>query len=402
MVTLGHVPCVALRIDTGLKAGRDNLAGILAFVKTHAPWNLAISGCGKPPAALDRQPDGVIFGVPLPSGFLRPGIPAIALDGSPGQFDGTGRRVHHVVCDTAAVASTAVEFLIDRGFTSFAYLEDPGKSAWSRMRGRRFAAELGGRGYACRRLPHAASRAPTALLAALRTLPPRTALLAANDALARTVLDTCRTGSVDIPAELAVMGCDNDEMICENTLPALTSIEPDFVAGGYRAAELLARLMRSGRKDSGMPRQISYGVKRIVERGSCLRLDAQPDRRLIEALDFIRLNASAGIDVPAVADRLGMSRRTAELAFRNVLGRTIGMEIRAQRVETMKRLLDETALTASEVCAHSGYSSESQAKLAFRRLAGCGMRRYRARREKLTLAPNRTGRSDPPGTPRQT
>jgi len=96
-------------------------------------------------------------------------------------------------------------------------------------------------------------------------LPKPVAILAADDARARQVLETCQLAGLNVPGDIALLGVDNDELVCENTSPTLSSIQPDFDAGGYEAASLLEQLMR---RTVRMPQNRFYGIKRIVVRES--------------------------------------------------------------------------------------------------------------------------------------
>ena len=71
--------------------------------------------------------------------------------------------------------------------------------------------------------------------------------MACYDVRARHVLAACRSLGILVPEDVAVIGVDNDELICELTSPPLSSIEQGARTIGYQAAALLDRLM-AGRK----------------------------------------------------------------------------------------------------------------------------------------------------------
>lgn len=201
-----------------------------------------------------------------------------------------------------------------------------------------------------------------------------TAVFASNDRQARQVLQICQLAKIGIPSDVAVLGCDNDELLCENTTPTLSSVEPDFTTCGYRAAQLLEALMfRRGRS----PQYLLYGVARVVERESGQFRARASDGRVSGGLDFIRLNAERSIRVPDVARHMRVSRRMAELLFRNHLDRSIAEEIQRARVEKMKRFLSDTGRPITMVCDACGYQSEAHAKRLFKRATGQTMGQYR-------------------------
>lgn len=391
---LTEPPCVLLLISTSLKASRDILSGILGYVKMHSPWNLHIIDNADLPSSFanvkSRAADGMIIGlVPKQSNHIDFGIPIVTLDGNPGQLASHFVNPHEMVCDARAIAEAAADHLIARGFTHFAYVGDLAGRVWAEDRGMHFQARLRERGFDCPVLvperypqsdPHLRWTDYQRLATDwLQALPPQTAVFAANDRRAMTILDICRIAGIRVPGDLAILGCDNDEILCENTTPPLSSVEPDFQTAGYQAAQTLDRLMAGAGADAVPVRQ-HYGVKRIVERVSTLYRPNALSPRTLAALDFIRLNAANEIGVADVAAHIRISRRSAELLFRRDLDQTIGHAIQAARVERMKTLLADTMQSATAICGLSGYASESQAKLAFKRHVGMAMSEYRKTR----------------------
>jgi len=178
-----------------------------------------------------------------------------------------------------------------------------------------------------------------------------------------------------VPDDIAVVGVDNDLTICENTTPTLSSVFPDFEGGGYLAAELLENLLRGIR---GKPRHLTYGIRGVIQRRSSLHL-RRSDQLIATAVEFIRLNACAGITVPDVAGHLNVSRRYAECHFRAVLGRSILNEIQNRCLERICALLRETNQPIRQIGESCGYDSETYLKTLFKRRFGMTMRDYRLR-----------------------
>ena len=103
----------------------------------------------------------------------------------------------------------------------------------------------------------------------LRALPKPCGIFAVNDMMGGEVQEACGQAGVKVPDEVSVLSVDNDETICENTKPMLSSIAPDFVQGGYRAAKLLDDLMKKKLTEA---REETFGVVRTVLRESTRRL----------------------------------------------------------------------------------------------------------------------------------
>ena len=197
--------------------------------------------------------------------------------------------------------------------------------------------------------------------------------MAAMDIRGKQVLDACAFAGIRVPEEVSVIGVDNDETICENTTPTLSSVLPDFEGSGYLSAELLDRLMRS---ESHRVVHLTYDVKRIVHRLSSQDMK-NSSRLAVSAMEFIRLNACGGITVMDVARHLKVSRRFAELRFREARDHSILDEIQYQRLERVRALLRETTLPIGAIGERCGYPTETYLKTLFKKRFGITMREYR-------------------------
>jgi LacI family transcriptional regulator len=397
-MTLGFLtetPRIVLVSSAALKSNRDKLAGVFQYVQLHTPWNIQLVD-----QKIDEQtvskirnwcPSGIIVGRMSETvrDILAFKVPIVVMDSRRNVAAGPLRNVHFITCDAEAIARAGADYLKRKGFTRFAYICDKQGSGWALERGRFFKAQLEREALECalftpRRASgrHASGKdweeEQDRLTAWLLGLPKQTAVLAANDSLGREVLDLCQLAGIQVPSDLAVLGCDNDESLCENTNPPLSSIEPDFGACGYQAAQLLERLMLRG---AALPHSFFYGAKRLVERESTQFRTVALDGRIRKGLDFIRLNAVRMIGVGDIACQMGVSRRSAELLFRRQLGHSIVKEIQLARVERLKRLLVETNRPITMLCGLCGYQSEAHAKRLFKSVTGFSMSEFRKRQK---------------------
>jgi LacI family transcriptional regulator len=117
-------------------------------------------------------------------------------------------------------------------------------------------------------------------------------------------------------------------------------------------------------------------VKQVVQRGSSLFVP-HSGHLLSSALEFIRLNACAGIRVSDVVAHMNVSRRQAERYFRSICGCSILDEIQRRRLECVCALLRETRMAISEIGTRCGYGSEIYLKVLFKKRHGMTMRDYR-------------------------
>ena len=382
---LQKTPKVALFLATNEKAGRDKLQGILRYMRLHTPWNFHLienrigeqrlgdlREWGATGVIVARMPESI-------GSIARTGLPTVVID-SPALYADRLPHASFVTCDSDAVGRAGAEHLLRQGFKSFAYVADAGQWDWSVSRGVAFCARIRQEGDNCAVYDGLTARERSDwsfdqahLKRWLLALPKPTALFATRDGRARQVLETCQLAGLNVPGDIAILGVDNEEILCENTAPTLSSIQPDFEAGGYQAAHLLEQLMR---RTLRKPQTLCYGVKQIVVRESS-RLAHAVDHRFLRGLEFIRLNACAGIGVPDIAHHMGVSRRMAELLFRKHVGHSILDEIQQTRLARLKTFLLETALPIGQISEQCGYQTEMHAKRMFKQQAGLTMRQFR-------------------------
>ena len=292
--------------------------------------------------------DGFIIAIPFSNAeidFLAAaGLPMIVMTDAT-KIASVGNRISRLFVDNAATGRTAAKYFISRGqFRSFAYVPDTLQSQWSVERERSFKDAVGGRAFFSTfksRTKHPEKRMlPTKEIGDwLEALPHPTAILAANDHYATQVLSVCRMRSLNVPEQISVLGVDNDELLDENTVPTLSSIEPDFNEAGYRAAAEMDRLLRAHKDAAG--RKIVCGVKRLVERHSTMYL--APSAQLVaNALEFIRHHAADGITPNDIARHLMVSRSLIELRMRELHGKSLAEVVRGHRISLVKRQLENT------------------------------------------------------------
>ena len=208
----------------------------------------------------------------------------------------------------------------------------------------------------------------------LARLPKPCGLLAANDAIARKVVDAARQASVALPTDLQIVGINNDEFICGHTNPTLTSVHPDFEGGGYLAMATLHRIIRG---TSARPRTILFGPKELIRRAST-RIFRKSDARVTRALDFISAHfTSTDLKTETIASAMGCSRSLADLRFREVTGHTIRDEIRLARINEAKRLLADRSRELSVIPSLCGYLSATTFARIFKAETNMTMREFR-------------------------
>lgn len=189
----------------------------------------------------------------------------------------------------------------------------------------------------------------------LKKQPRPLALFACNDVRAQQVLNACRESGIRVPEEVAVMGVDNDDVLCSLCYPPLTSLEPDTERIGYEAAKLLDRMMLGRRLHDELS---MVPPVRVVERMST-DVTAIEDPITVRAVRFIRDHMGSGIAVKDVLAHVNRSRTDIEQRFRRWLKCSIHSEIHRLRMERVRGLLRSTDLNLNQVAAQSGFATSA-------------------------------------------
>lgn len=373
---------VALLIETSNAYARGILEGIVAWQRANESWSIHLpeSERGAPPHKwLSRwSGDGVIARIEtaeIARSVQRLGLPVVDVSAA--------RRVPDlpwVETDDEAVAREAFEHLSARGFRHFGFCGDPGFnwSVWRRDAFVKRVADSGGVSHVHDSLPlyspdYSWPRERLRLLEWVRSLPRPVGILACYDFKAQQLLDVCRELDCAIPEEIAVIGVDDDRLICELSTPPLSSVIPNTRQTGYTAASLLDQMM------SGDP--VEPTAHLIPPLGVTLRQStdilAVEDPDVVAALRFIREHACQGISVNDILQRIPVSRRRLESKFVELLNRTPHAEIQRLRMERAKRLLAETDLSLSEIADRVGFQHTEYLSVAFKREVGSSPRDYR-------------------------
>lgn len=207
----------------------------------------------------------------------------------------------------------------------------------------------------------------------LKSLPKPLGLMTCSDDRARSVIEASKITGLNVPEDVAIIGVDNDELVCSLANPPLSSVAMNVERAGYEIAEVLDKLM-AGEKMAGQ--RIIVHPTHIVTRQSTDIL-ATEDREVASAVHFIHQNGNQIIQVADVIDATTLSRRALEQRFRKILGRSILEEIRRVRVERVSRMLMETNLSVSQIAKAIGYSNSENITRYFRREKGISPLTYR-------------------------
>lgn len=355
---------VALILDSSRPYQRKIVRGVAAYANETGRWSLYVED-----EPLDKLPNlrtwhgqGIITAFherKYAEAVRGLSVPVVGVEGGYAWYE-PDSGIPYFATDDDAVARMAADHFIGQGFCRLAYCGMPRNryNVWAQKRARAFRqaareAKLPCSIYTGR---HLTTRKwvelQRGLAKWLRSLDKPVGIMAANDARARHLLEACHTMGVRVPDEVAVIGVDNDELMCELTEPPLSSVEQGARQVGYFAAKLLDAMM-SGRK----PKQLAHCVapERVVCRQSTDAL-AIADEDVASAVRFIRQHACEHIRVADILDAVGVSRSTLDARFRQVMGRTMHDEIQRTLMTHAQKLIADGELTLKQVAAKAGFA----------------------------------------------
>lgn len=293
-------------------------------------------------------------------------------------------RFASVACDSQAIGRMAAEHLIECGLRNFLFLSE---LRWEneQLRYQAFDSTIRDCGLHCAplRLEVHETIAVDAsghykpdldLIAdALDSATKPVGVCAPNSGLARLVVEVALECGLRVPDDVAVLGVNDDPLICESTVPHLSAVVQPAEKIGYQAAVRLDALMSGSGSDTAPEFLLPVGV---AGREST-NLLAVADDDIRNALRFIREHAQDPVEVADIAAHVAVSRRTLETKFRATLGRTPAHELRRVRIELAKKLLAETSDPITSIVFATGFNSRQVFSSLFRRETGWTPSEYR-------------------------
>jgi LacI family transcriptional regulator len=370
---------IILLVETSREFGRQLIIGIARYSRFNGPWTFYKEQIGlisSIPHLTSWKPDGIIMRDSLiKNELLKLKIPTILV-----QHDSTIPKTLPVIkTDSLSIAKMASEHLREKGFKNFAFCGFDNLE-WSNKRKILFSQYNNEAGF----ITHVYSSPKNIIVQDweneqrhvsewIKTLPKPVGILACNDDRGQHILEVCKQIGINVPEEVAVVGVDNDPMICEIGDPPLTSIALNVESAGYEAAKLLDRLINNKKRDG---QHIIVSPTHIVQRQSSDIL-AINDTEVASAIRFIKENAKNKFLVNDVVKITSISRRSLEQRFRKNLHRSVYDEIRRVRVEWISRLLMETDLPISHITSFFNFTDVEHISRYFKKEKGIGIREFR-------------------------
>ncbi|TWT90377.1 Xylose operon regulatory protein [Pseudobythopirellula maris] len=377
-------PRVALDVETSRLYGRGILKGISQYLISSRPWSIYIEQHeigGDVTRLLSRwSGDGIItrqLTEDSKKTILGRGMAVIDLSNFTPSMG-----IPRICSADSACGRAGAQHFIERGFKHFACCHYRGQH-WSQQRADGFVAEVEFTKHECRvyEQPFRVQaqkwdQDQERLAEWLVSLPRPVGVLATNDLLGHHVLDACGRANLMVPEEVAVLGVDNDELLCNLTNPPMSSIILDPERIGFVAAKRLDQIMQG--EENGA---IENETTEIPSLGVAVRqstdIFAVPDPEIARALRYIRDHACEGATVQDVLDHMSVSRSWLERGFREHFGRSPKAEIRNVQIARCKELLKMTDLSLENIAGLAGFKHSEYMGVMFKRETGLSPGKYR-------------------------
>ena len=210
-------------------------------------------------------------------------------------------------------------------------------------------------------------------------------VMACYDFRGQQVLDACRRSGIAVPDEVAVIGVDNDELLCSLSDPPLSSVAPNSYRTGYEAAARLTAMMngKTGGPIANLIPPLGIATRQSTD---VLAID---DPEVVKVVRFIRDHACEGINMKDVLRAVPAPRGFLEARFKKLLGRTPHEEILRVQLNWVKQLLSETDLTLETIAERTGFAHAEYLSVVFKREEGISASRYRAQHKQPTSEAHR-------------
>jgi len=374
---------ILVAMPTGSHSERMKLEGILQYAheKKGARWDLVLDLDGIL-GRLVRQKaastyDGIIAYVRSDEdrkSLLGIRLPIVLIEdlAVPSAFP-KRKDVVTLLCDHESEGRTAAEHFLERHFRNFAYVGTERDSDYNALRQRGFTKALEAAGQKV-----AAFTGKGKLSDWLRHLPRPCALFAVHDLRAREVLSAAEREGIPVPAELAVLGVDNDEVLCRTSSPTLSSVPTFDRSLGYAAGRALNEILLG--RASG--RVIRTRHTKVVTRHST-DADAITDIFVAKAFDWARSHLDEKLTADVLARRAGCSERYLQNRAAQTLGVSLGAAMRRLRLSAATEFLTTTDQPIADIAARCGFPCVSHFAVRMREAYGLTPLAYRKRSRSL-------------------
>lgn len=358
---------IGIEVVPSVAFGRTFVEGVSKYAIEQKNWKLVALQQESLSVETFKRCDGAIlriFNDKTEQYIKAAGIPAVDV------FCSKPRKgIAQVTVDESAAGRMAAEFFLERGFKNFGCCGVNGY-AYSDICLGAFMERIARAGLEVSRYecpPHLCGKDiidnstpyhtpdATAIRKWLRKLHKPVAVFCCNDHRAYQVMDIAIKNDIDVPKEVAIMGCDNDTMLCSFAPVPISSVDSDAFGIGYAAARTLNAIIKE-KPAERLHRTVLFPPRRIVERESSEFAPIDPPW-LSEVLLIIEKNLSNGITAERIFELARHSPPHVEKVFKEKTGHTVQAYITNSRMKLAKSLLHDGKLSTKEIALACGYAS---------------------------------------------
>lgn len=370
-----EAPHVALIIETSKIYGREILRGVASFIQVNPGWSVFATERGHDdpdPRWLESWNGAGIITRSMDLEQCRlakeRGIAVVSLRHLVDQPE-----FPTLLPDQEIIARRVVDHFLERGVSNFGYVGVSGRKGWERMRRKAFLNTLNEKGdYHIALRPELADlelsweEEQEQIVSWVKGLPKPIGVMVAHDTQGIQIIDACRRAGIQVPDEVAIVSVDNDPALCELSSPPLSSLDQHVHRLGFEAAKTLDRMMK-GEEVAANNYFVEPGHVVVRRSSDVLAIE---DERISKAIRFIRDHACENIDVESVAQTAGLSRRSLETKFRQMIKRSPLEEIQEGRYRRVRQLLLETDFVLADVAEMSGFQYQEYLVRFFKKRTG--------------------------------
>lgn len=284
----------------------------------------------------------------------------------------------------------AAEFFIRRGYKNFAYYGSD-DIVWIREREEGYRNTITNHGFSLLKFRKQNNNKKeknewhyniNALSEWLKLLPKPIALFACDDQHALEITEICKLVNILIPEEIAVLGVDNDNLLCNISNPTLSSIELDVENGGYEAAKLLHQLIE---KRIDKAHDIIVDPIKIIKRKSTEQF-VIGNKYIKDIILFLEKNYMNNLQVDDLIKIVPLSRRMAEKKFREETGLSIYQYLQNLRIEKLALILQSSKKKLIIASEEVGFRDYKNVARIFQKIKGVTPSEYRKKYTSKTIS----------------
>ena len=373
---------IALLIETSRYYGRGILMGIAKYSHLHGPFAFYSETGGRDKTSYEELKDWKIDGIiardeKLDKKVMEMGLPLVVYVSrtDPKKYQNI------IIADNITIGSMAAEHFLERKYHNFGYCGFSDVD-YSKIRHRSFAERLSKEGFSVSvykktqtEIKQSWEKELNGICKWLQKIPKPVAIFACIDERSRHIAEACKRLQLRIPEDVAILGVDDDILVCELSDPPLSSIALNTVQGGYKAAKMLTAMLNGEKAEQ---KKIVISPTHITVRRSTDVL-AIDDKEVIEAIKYIKDNANKPLQVEDVVKHIALSRRTLELKFQNAINGTLHDFIKHTKIEKISEILRTTDWSIKQIEQFFGFNNVNNLGRYYKQATGMTCLRYRTK-----------------------